>query len=86
MPGRKQGQRAGRPLVPRRGGNRPVQPRLRILADHAFGRSAQELLRPLEPGNPGERELSGGQTQVYTGASNASQISRIIDEQKGIEL
>jgi len=47
---------------------------------------AQEQPRPLEPGKPVERELSGGQTHVYTVTLSANQIARIIAEQKGIDL
>jgi C-terminal processing protease CtpA/Prc len=47
---------------------------------------AQEQPRPLEPGKPVERELSGGQTHVYTVTLSANQIARIIAEQKGVDL
>jgi len=47
---------------------------------------AQEQPSLLEPGNPLERELSGGQTHVYTVTLNANQIVRVVAEQKGIDL
>ncbi|MCI0420651.1 MAG: hypothetical protein L0312_15730, partial [Acidobacteria bacterium] len=47
---------------------------------------AQERSQPLEPGKPVERELSGGQTHIYTLTLNANQIARVVAEQKGVDL
>ncbi|MGH9834003.1 MAG: hypothetical protein ACRD9Y_13360, partial [Blastocatellia bacterium] len=47
---------------------------------------AQEQTQPLEPGKPVERELSGGQTHIYTLTLNANQIARVVAEQKGVDL
>lgn len=47
---------------------------------------AQEQPRPLELGKLLERELSGGQTHIYTLSLNANQIARVVVEQKGIDV
>ncbi len=47
---------------------------------------AQEQPQPRELAKPVERELSGGQTHVYTLTLNANQIARVVAEQKGIDL
>ena len=47
---------------------------------------AQEQTRPLLPDSPIERELSGGQTHVYTIKLDANQIARVIAEQKGVDV
>src|SRR5258708_6373286 len=48
---------------------------------------AQEQQRSLVLNDsPIERELSGGQTHVYTVKLNANQIARVIAEQKGVDV
>ncbi|MBS1786707.1 MAG: hypothetical protein JST85_03245 [Acidobacteria bacterium] len=51
-----------------------------------FPAFAQEQSQPLAPGKPVERELSGGQTFIYTLNLNANQIVRVVAEQKGIDV
>src|SRR2546421_12091728 len=50
-----------------------------------FGQANQEV-RPLEPGQPVERELAGGQTHTYQIKLTAGQVFRVGVEQKGIDV
>ena len=47
---------------------------------------AQEQPRSLVLNSPIERELSGGQTHVYTVNLNADQIVRVVAEQRGVDV
>lgn len=47
---------------------------------------AQEQPRPIMLNSPIERELSGGQTHVYTINLNVNQIARVVAEQKGVDV
>src|SRR5262245_52213850 len=51
----------------------------------AFGAFGQEL-RPLEPGQQYEREMSGGQTHRYQITLHSGQFVRLIVQQKGIDV
>ncbi len=51
----------------------------------AFGQTRNEL-RPLVPGQPVEREISGGQSHTYQVKLASGQFVRVVVEQKGIDV